>query len=633
MSGVQEQLGDNKDIYREIVENVNSIIIRWDTGCRLTFINKYALQFFGYTKEEVLGKCIIGTIVPETSTAGRNLDIMIRDILKYPERYVSNENENMRKNGERVWISWTNKPVLDASGSLTGIITVGNDITALKKAGEELRKARAEVESRIEERTAELRQSEERYRAFYENSIDAILITLPDGRIESANPEACRMFGMSEEEISRAGREGLVDPSDSRLWRLIDERNRAGKAKGELNYRRKDGTVFPGEMSSAVYRNRFGEIRTAIMIRDITERKRTQESLEKYRLISENARDIVLFLRRDGQILEVNEAAVNAYGYSRDELLSMSIYNLRAADPGYKVDEQLDVAFDHGILFETLHRRKAGAVFPVEVSSQGRIVGGQRVLVSVIRDITERKRAEGELAEAKEQAELYVDLMGHDINNLNQSAMGFLELALNLLETENRIGPEDMSLIEMPLKALVNSSKLIDNIRKLQQLMKGGVKTKPVDLCALLKEIDVKSFNFEDRDVTIYSKLSPRCMVEANELLRDVFINLITNAVKHSGRESPLVITVQVETVRRNGQDYYQCIVEDNGPGIPDSLKERLFYRFQRGNTRAHGRGLGLYLVRTLIEGYRGEVWVEDRVRGDSSQGAKFVVLLPAMRE
>jgi signal transduction histidine kinase len=119
-------------------------------------------------------------------------------------------------------------------------------------------------------------------------------------------------------------------------------------------------------------------------------------------------------------------------------------------------------------------------------------------------------------------------------------------------------------------------------------------------------------------------------MVDANELLKDVFVNLITNAVKHSDEEKPVTVNVKVEPVNENSKKYYRCIVEDDGPGISDEVKGKLFHRFQRGETKAHGKGLGLYLVRTLVEGYHGKVWVEDRVPGDHTKGTRFVVMLPA---
>jgi GAF domain-containing protein len=242
------------------------------------------------------------------------------------------------------------------------------------------------------------------------------------------------------------------------------------------------------------------------------------------------------------------------------------------------------------------------------------------------------KRTE-ELKSAKEQAELYLDLMGHDINNMNHAAMGFLELAVETLEAENRLKVEDKVLIDRPLASLQSSSMLIANVQMLQRLMKDGVKMKPVDIGSIFKEIDIDSLPHGDREINIKIPEVQNLVVEGDELLRDVFLNLITNAIKHSDEEKSLAIDVKVEPVQDNGKKYYRCVVEDNGPGIPDDLKPKLFHRFKRGTTKAHGKGLGLYLVRTLIESYGARVWVEDRVPGDHTKGARFVVMLPAAEQ
>jgi PAS domain S-box-containing protein len=132
---------------------------------------------------------------------------------------------------------------------------------------------------------------------------------------------------------------------------------------------------------------------------DITERKQAEEALRRFELLSEHSRDIILFMRReDGRILEANTAAARAYGYSRDELLALAIQDLRAPHTRNLTADQMARADDGGIIFETVHLRKDGSTFPVEVSSQGANIGGVRALVSIIRDITERKRAEEEIA-------------------------------------------------------------------------------------------------------------------------------------------------------------------------------------------------------------------------------------------
>ncbi|KTB47426.1 PAS domain S-box [Dehalogenimonas alkenigignens] len=132
-------------------------------------------------------------------------------------------------------------------------------------------------------------------------------------------------------------------------------------------------------------------------------RREIEHELRKYELIANNTKDIILFLScDDGHILEANLAAVESYGYSREELLSRTISDLRAPDTRASVSSQIRQADSSGIIFETLHLRRDGSIFPVEVSSRGADILGGRMLVSVIRDITERKKAESILREVSE---------------------------------------------------------------------------------------------------------------------------------------------------------------------------------------------------------------------------------------
>jgi PAS domain S-box-containing protein len=111
----------------------------------------------------------------------------------------------------------------------------------------------------------------------FENSMDAILLTRPEGSIQAANPAACRMFGRTEEEIISIGRNGIIDSADPRLSGALEERDRKGRFKSELTFIRKDGTRFPGEISSNVFTDHRGQIRTSMIIRDITEMKHLEE--------------------------------------------------------------------------------------------------------------------------------------------------------------------------------------------------------------------------------------------------------------------------------------------------------------------------------------------------------------------
>ncbi|MDL2124454.1 MAG: PAS domain S-box protein [Deltaproteobacteria bacterium] len=128
----QEALQRSELKYRELVQNANSIILRMDSQGNVTFFNEFAQQFFGYTEDEILGKNVVGSIVPETDSELRNLAAMIRDIGLNPEKHASNENENMRKDGGRIWVSWTNKAIYDKDGNIIETLCVGNDVTERK---------------------------------------------------------------------------------------------------------------------------------------------------------------------------------------------------------------------------------------------------------------------------------------------------------------------------------------------------------------------------------------------------------------------------------------------------------------------------------------------------------------------
>jgi PAS domain S-box-containing protein len=149
--------------YRELVMLANSIILRWSRDGRITFMNEFGQRFFGYSETEILGRHVVGTIVPENESTGRNLGLLMDEILNDPKNFERNINQNMRRNGERVWIDWTNKVVLDKQGQIKEILSIGSDITDRKNAEEQIGrlnddlKRHAEVlEQRVAERTAEL---------------------------------------------------------------------------------------------------------------------------------------------------------------------------------------------------------------------------------------------------------------------------------------------------------------------------------------------------------------------------------------------------------------------------------------------------------------------------------------------
>jgi PAS domain S-box-containing protein len=215
--------------------------------------NQALAAILGYEHAEIIGMPILGFVAPES----RDLIMTnIRADSAQPYEVVG-----LRKDGTRIMAELQAKPIVYQGLSVR--VTAIRDISARKQA------------------EAALLESEERYRSFFVHSIDGILLTAPDGRIFAANPAACRIFGRSEEEICQVGRNGLIDITDARLPAALEQRARTGRFKGELTFLRQDGTPFQGELSTALFNDRDGQVRTSMIVRDITERKRAEQERER----------------------------------------------------------------------------------------------------------------------------------------------------------------------------------------------------------------------------------------------------------------------------------------------------------------------------------------------------------------
>jgi len=350
-------------------------------------------------------------------------------------------------------------------------------------------------------------------------------------------------------------------------------------------------------------------------------KKALYESKEFMNSVFESIHDGISVLDRDLNILRVNRAMKKWYGDDIEGKKCYKAYHGRDEPcddcPSLRAFEKKSMQV--GIVHDRAGWREL-YVFPL-VNDEGKITG----IIEHVRDIDERKRAEDELAGARARAELYLDLMGHDINNINQVCMGFLELALDTSSMDEG----GRQLVEKSIQALKDSSRLIDRVRKLQKASTGELRNFEVDLGETLDRVVSYYERVRDGAAEIDYEPVAGYRVMANELLYDVFSNIMENAIKHSGKKPH--IKVRVEEGSEEGRRFYKVIVEDDGPGIPDGVKDKIFTRLRRGETKAEGKGLGLYLVKTLVEGYKGRVWAEDRVPGDHTKGARLVVMLPAL--
>ncbi|WP_298821075.1 PAS domain S-box protein [Chloroflexus sp.] len=259
-----------------------------------------------------------------------------------------------------------------------------------------------------------LAQSEGRFRRLAEQAPDIIFryVLAPQSRLDFVNPAVREILGYDPDTLLRhTPIEAIIGAEQyASFERLLAQ----GRGRQLLQARHCDGHSVWLDVHFTVVDGVIEGI-----ARDVTAQVESAAHLARYELLSQHARDIVLFVRAsDGKILEANRAAEIAYGYSRAELCARAIHDLRAPETRANVYEQMAQANTQGILFETWHLRRDGSKFPVEVSSTGADIEGERVLLSVIRDISERRQAQAEIEQlrvalnATAQAIVITDLNG-----------------------------------------------------------------------------------------------------------------------------------------------------------------------------------------------------------------------------
>jgi PAS domain S-box-containing protein len=450
------------------------------------------------------------------------------------------------------------------------------------------------------------------------------------------SPETYNIYGLSPGTPLTIDRlKGMIYPGDEREDLIAAGLDPAGSGEYTLEYRiirASDGDVrWVYVKSRTIFHGQGAErhaFRVLGAIQDITDRKLAEETLreseEKFRVLAETLASAV-FIYQDNVLLYVNPALVKITGYSKEELRDMGYWGFIHPDHQEMVKQRgLDRLSGAPVpsRYEVKILTKSGEVRWLDIAAALIDYNGRPAGLMTAFDITERKQAEDALMEAKQQAELYLDLMGHDINNMNQIALGYLEMA------EKTCDARTASVIAKALEMIHSITALIGNLRKIQRIRGGAYELERIDLGELLSRVVDEYSMMPGRNVHIACDIIAHGEVLANPLLKDVFSNIVGNAIKHSS--GSLEVRVKVASVVRNERTFYEVAVEDNGPGIPDEAREKIFDRLERGRTGARGHGLGLYLVRTLVEGFHGRVWVEDRIAGDYSQGCRFVVLLPA---
>jgi PAS domain S-box-containing protein len=374
-----------------------------------------------------------------------------------------------------------------------------------------------------------------------------------------------------------------------------------------------------------------GKICRAAVI-DITERKLAEDTLRRYELLAGHSRDIILFMRRDdGRLLEANAAAVRAYGYSREELLALTIHNLQAVDTHGLTVARMIEADKHGVLFATRHCRKNGTEFPVEVSARGAVIGNTRTVISVVRDIGERRKQEEELQRAQAQLTHMARLsivgemvasIAHEVNKPIYSIANYAKACNTLLAKDT---PELSDLRDWVREIMIAASRTGAIIARLLHFSRRSeLQRIASELHDILNEaIDLAAFEILSTCVVVKREfVAAHLMVEVDRVqIQQVVANLLQNACQELAMRPLAGRQVTIRTAQAG--DFIAISVIDNGPGIAVAAAAMLFEPFF--TTKPEGLGMGLAISKSIIEAHGGRIWAT----ANEGQGATFHFTLP----
>ncbi|MHA1314467.1 MAG: PAS domain S-box protein [Candidatus Helarchaeota archaeon] len=472
-SKTEKALRLSEEKYRDLIENLNEVIYSCDLNGKITYVSPIIKKLLGYESSEIIGKSFTKFLhLTDSSTAEKTFQRIKEGKVKSFDfrmntssnevRWVQSINRRLLKNGE----------VIGVHGSLT-------DITEQKKAEQELK------------------ESETKYRLITENANDLIALIDLDFRLKYVNTAHVRLLGYSMDKLLKNKATSFIHPDDLHFAvEAFRKGLEVGHGKVELRIRHENGKYLWFEVRGIQYEG-AGDEKVALLIsRDISERKsaeqRTKESEERFKTLFNSANDAIFVheLRDDGNrgiFVEINDVACKRYGYTREEFLKMTPSDIDAPEMMDKIQDIMGDLLIHGEnTFEMEHVLKNGSRLPVEINSHLVELKDKIFVLSIVRDITERKRAERELKESEEKYRELVEnlheiIYSHDENQV----ITYISPAI-----ERIFGYKPSEVIGKKISDFIVPEDVPKGIKHLKKMLKGiispfefRVKTKSGKIC------------------------------------------------------------------------------------------------------------------------------------------------------
>jgi PAS domain S-box-containing protein len=524
---------------------------------------------------------------------------------------------------------------------LTSALLIAALGSALRSAQQQAEARRGEAQRHAES----LRESEDRFRSLLEGVRDYAIVMLDaEGRVASWNTGARRITGWDEVQIvgqhfSRFFPEDEVAADEPR--RALEEAVRTGRSEHQGWRVRQDGSRFWADVVLTAVRDERGRLRGFWDIaRDITDRREVEQAMRaseaKFRRLLEAAPDGMVIVDEHGRIGLANAQAQKVFGYTEAELLGQGVEILVPQAQrrthaehrrGYFRDARTRPM---GAGLDLWGVRKDGAMFPVEISLSPMQTEDGLLVISAIRDITERRETEAriralnedlqrriaELGTLNRELEAFSYSVSHDLRAPLRSIDGFSQALLE--DYGHKLDDEGQDHLRRVRAATQRMGELIDDLLTLSRVTRREMRREPVDLSGLAQAIMEQLMKTDPgRDVRV--TIAPGLRVEGDpHLLRVALENLLGNAWKFTAKEARAVI--DFGATMRDGQPVY--VVRDNGVGFDMAYSGKLFGAFQRLHRSSEfpGTGIGLATVQRIIARHGGRVWAEAEVH----KGATF---------
>jgi PAS domain S-box-containing protein len=621
----EQKLKDEKEKAQTYLEIAGTILLVLNPDQTVQLINQKGCEILEEYESEILGINWIDNYIPENSR-----ELVKREYNRFVngeiELFEYTEEPIIKKNGEKRIIAWHNRALKNAEGKVIGSLSSGQDITERRK---------------IEKK---LMESEEKLKNFMDAATEGFLIYDSELNLLEINDSALNIIRMSRE-----------DMVGKHILELIPDLDKTGRYDTYLNVI-KTGEPFYDD--NVIQIPKFGGIHLSInafkiigglgmIFNDVTERRiaeqKLKESEKNYRSLFENMTSAFAYHKIivdednkpiDYEFLEANPAFEEFTGLKAENIIGKTVKEILPGienDPGDWIGKYGKVALTGiPVTFEN-YAEPLDQWYSVSAYSPKK----DHFAVIFI-NITEQKqveeaikKSETKYREAYNRAEFYKDLFTHDINNILQNILSGIQLSeIKIGDSEKLEKLEEyFSIIKDQLK---RGAKLVSNIRKLSKLEEAEISIKKVEICSILeKSIAYMKNAYTDKNMTIQvDSIDKKLYVHANELLEDVFENILVNAIKYCDNLT-VEILVKISKEKIENKNYIRFEFMDNGIGIDDSRKDLVFQRGYSDEKSAQGMGLGLSLVKKIIDNYKGKIWVEDRVKRNYKKGSNFVILIP----